>query len=331
MATKKLKSSGNTSVLKLSCCPAAHARAILEFTTGEKLALSPWWRTMPRLRIIKGTGDVRTYTTNTTSSSYDYRMSWRAANAPVFTLAHRGAEVDALKKRKRESAQVEACEQSKTVLFSHSTGECYVAKYCIHLSDGDPHVVVQYILEHQTPVHTRSSDSRCDDPTTAVNTTAITAAMAPLPPPFAFVSSLKVVDIVPCSDHLNKGRMPSAGERVVLMRNLESAWVKELYQQSIDNNGLSKLHASNFTDRRSVMWVGDANLNVVGDILNLQHTLPHKMECLVLLTDDPFLQIHIPVAAAAQQHRAALAVTTVAKAASSSLFSQFSLYHLQNM
>lgn len=215
--------------------------------------------------MVRGTGNVCSYVASATDAAEEYRLSWRAANAPVFTLAYRGGEVDALRKRKREA--VEASDESKTILFSHATRECYVAKHCIHLSEGDPQLLLQYIVE------------RLEDG--------------------VVMSSLKVVDINVQTTDVQM----TAGQRIETMRRIEDGWAKELYQQSLQN----KSGARNFTDRRSMMWVGDANLKVVSDILSLQPVLHHLMGSVVVLTSDPLLQIHIPVADAENQLRAAAA------------------------
>lgn len=80
-----------------------------------------------------------------------YMLSWRSTGAPVFTLAYRGSEVDALvggcdvvgdgcadKRRKKKrphysTLSPECTPASRTILFSHSTGECFIAKGSVHL------------------------------------------------------------------------------------------------------------------------------------------------------------------------------------------------------
>lgn len=49
-----------------------------------------------------------------------------------------------------------------------------------------------------------------------------------------------------------------------------------------------------YTDRRGVMWCGEVTRIKVIQMLNLQKDLRHPMESVVLLTENPYLQVHIP-------------------------------------
>lgn len=78
-------------------------------------------------------------------------VSWRCKDAPIFTLAYRGEEVDALHRGFHATGEcVESSSRSRTVMFSHLTGECFVARESIHLDPGDPHMIVQCITEAYT-------------------------------------------------------------------------------------------------------------------------------------------------------------------------------------
>lgn len=80
-----------TSVIQgLGCDEGYHARAIAEFTTGEIIVMSKWWSGMPRLRAYTGMMDIRFYMDASYHGQGCHMLSWRAANAPVFTLAYRG-------------------------------------------------------------------------------------------------------------------------------------------------------------------------------------------------------------------------------------------------
>lgn len=147
--------------------------------------MSKWWFGMPRLQASRGEMDIRFYMDACYQDEGRYMLSWRAANAPVFTVAYRGRvrctqsrsvlcptlacltifndplkEVDALigidptdcHTGTTEEASVgnghpDLSMRSRTIMFSHHTGLCYVAKPCIHLQAGDPHMIVQVITE----------------------------------------------------------------------------------------------------------------------------------------------------------------------------------------
>ena len=43
------------------------------------------------------------------------------------------------------------------------------------------------------------------------------------------------------------------------------------------------------------MWCGDVGRPEIAQMLQLRASLQHTMECAVILTDDPYLQVHIPI------------------------------------
>ena len=49
-----------------------------------------------------------------------------------------------------------------------------------------------------------------------------------------------------------------------------------------------------YTDKRGVMWCGEVTKTKVLQMIDLQKDLRHPMESVVILTQDPYLQIHIP-------------------------------------
>lgn len=102
---------------------------------------------MPKLQYCKGKGDIWGYIDAYHLDEGTCMVSWRAADAPIFTLAYRGNEVDALQAIAERNPSIESCDMSRTVLFSHSTGECFVAKKSIHLHPGDPQLILQVRLE----------------------------------------------------------------------------------------------------------------------------------------------------------------------------------------
>lgn len=46
---------------------------------------------------------------------------------------------------------------------------------------------------------------------------------------------------------------------------------------------------------KGVMWCGDVSRQQVTQMLQLRASLRHTMECAVILTDDPYIQVHIPI------------------------------------
>lgn len=214
----------NTEMMKYNM--AHHQRVIEEFTTGEKLSLAKWWMGLPKLKILGG-NSVKDYFDM--DERGNHMVSWRAGNeSPMFTLVYRGPEVDAL----HDLGIVDATERSRTILFSHATGECYVAKECIHLMHGDPMMLVQCIIDKT-------------------------------------MISLHVMDvIVPKS---------SARDRAGVVQALGRCF------------GLRQ----NCT--LGIMWCGDVTRHDVLGMLELRKNLEHTMSHVVILTDDPYVQIHLQV------------------------------------
>ena len=88
---KQSRSTCASSIIQgLGCDESHHARAIAEFTTGEVIVMSKWWSGMPKLRAYMGMMDVRFYIDADRHGHGCHMLSWRAAGAPVFTLAYRG-------------------------------------------------------------------------------------------------------------------------------------------------------------------------------------------------------------------------------------------------
>jgi hypothetical protein len=256
-----------------------HDRCIAEFTTGERLELSKWWfgSGMPRLLVhVKEGGGLIHYCTSSAYDPDEYMISWRVKDAPIFTLVYRGKEVDALKGRRR---MLESDDRSRTVMFSHATGECYIVSPDMHLQEGDPPLIVQYVQDtylrregegyvdllpleigerfgssnnNITGMDARTGEAVCGDEKVVL-------------------TSLKVVDCI-------IDEAASAKERVAVMQNIERKW-----SMSVTS-----------TRRRGVMWCGEVHNNVDGilQMIELRQTLKHCMEAVVLLTNDPFVQIH---------------------------------------
>lgn len=66
----------------------------MEFTTGERIVLSRWWSGLPRLRFARAKGgDLHGYMERASRGNGCMMLSWRAKDAPIFTLAYRGREV----------------------------------------------------------------------------------------------------------------------------------------------------------------------------------------------------------------------------------------------
>lgn len=217
-----------------------HQKVIEEFTTGEKLTLSTWWLGLPKLKRTIGK-DIRTYVDGCHHMDTEgcYMMSWRAndKNSPMFTLANRSQEVDALSGQK---GYPEHSERSRTILFSHETGECYIAKEGIQLRHGvDPSMVLVQCVVDQYPE--------------------------------GLVISLKVVDIIE--------KNMSARDRVGVM-------------QALGRNFQSR---PNLDPRLGIMWCGDVSRHDIMGMLGIREQLRHTMGFVVILTDDPYVQVHIPV------------------------------------
>lgn len=219
-----------------------HQKVVEEFTTGEKITLSTWWCGLPKLQKTVEK-DICTYVDacHHLNTEGCYMMSWKPGNTQneVFTLAYRGQEVDAL--LACENGYPEHSERSRTVLFSHETGECYVTKPGIQLRHDDPPMVlVQAVVD------------RGDEPN------------------IEFIS-LKIVDII------TKNISPR--DRVGMMQAL----------------GRSFQSRSNLDPRLGVMWCGDVSRHDLIGMLGIRGNLRHPMSHVVILTEDPYVQVHIPV------------------------------------
>lgn len=223
-----------------------------------------------------------------------YMISWRASGAPIFTLAYRGKEVDALnamkKKREKTCSKEETSENSRTVLFSHHTGECFVAKPCIHLQEGDPHMIVQvisdeYYLKEEagfTPLNGNDIFQLTGggyQKATGTNRLGVPVNGEEK----IKVLSMKVIDVDVDEDQ-------DARTRVALMQSIGRKW-SFMIQQKHETD----VSGHYYTDKRSVMWCGEVTKNQITQMLDLQKSLRHQMESVVLLTNDPYLQIHIPI------------------------------------
>jgi hypothetical protein len=199
---------------------------------------------MPKLQYCRGSGDIWAYINMCHLDEGACMISWRAADAPIFTLAYRGSEVDALQAIEEKNSSIESSDMSRTVLFSHSTGECFVAKKSIHLHPGDPQLIIQGVVD----VYDQG-----------------------------LVTSLKIVDVVSES---------KARDRVAIVQTLE----KKLEARRAAGGETS--------NRLGAMWCGEVTRASVCGMLSLRTSggmMRHKMGSVVILTGDPFLQVHTPL------------------------------------
>jgi hypothetical protein len=282
--------------------PSLHALAIREFTTGEYLPEGSWWSGTPILKladdhVASSRGgmhhpcirDPRDYIA-THGTECRHIMSWRARGAPVFSLVYRGKEVDAMQNSTATQDQdtapgtpVERTERSRTILVSHHDRRCYIVKPPLRLSNGDPLMIVQCIAERYRVCddrHFRALPPEKCDPGTGVNGThAETGAPMRGNDPVLFCT-LKVVDVVGVNHE------DSPRSRVAHMQALGRQWSCHAERES-DATGLAH--------RRGFMWCGDATRAHVVDLLKLRGEMRHEMQSIVILTPDPYRQIHIPV------------------------------------
>lgn len=129
--------------------------------TGQPLEqLCPWWmnmKTMTKTLITNASyADLATQLSNHYFGVHSYSedelpmehatclVSWRAKDAPLFTLSYRGLEAEALKNSPVLGIATDA---SRTVMFSHDTGHTYAANPAFHLCPGDPPLIVQCITD----------------------------------------------------------------------------------------------------------------------------------------------------------------------------------------
>lgn len=89
-------------------------------------------------------------------------------------------------------------------------------------------------------------------------------------------SCLKVVDII-----LPQGTPPE--KRWGMMQGIGHRWAHVCHN----------LDPLSLQCRRGVMWYGTASHHTYQEILDLIKQLDHKVECVVLLTHDPHLQVHL--------------------------------------
>lgn len=274
---------GNKKPWNPSCKREDHDMAVREFTTCERIVLSKWWTSMPRLRACKGHPSGVMHYIQGSTPDHDHMVSWRCRGAPLFTLAYRGGEVDAL--------QGSSCiEGSRTVMFSHLTGECFSVREGFHLDPGDPKVIVQCITEvYRQREGEGYADLSRDELESRFGVgalgsmggrakTGVNGAGEPVDgdEEVRFMC-MKVVD-VDVEDVNARGR-------AAIMQELGRRWARE---------------ASKRSNRMGVMWCGDATGDQVRSMLDLRRGLRHEMECVVILTGDPYLQVHIPVGPAAE-------------------------------
>lgn len=273
-----------------TCDIKSHQRAIQEFSTGQKLSLCKWWNTVPKLSactdysngILDSILQEEKSTTSTVLSSSSppkfMMTSWRVSGAPMFTIMYRGKEVNGMQSSllhhpststsstptftttttTTTPCAADFSSESKTIMFSHYDDECYVAVPCIQLEPGDPPMIVQYIVEDNG------------------------------------ISCLKMVDVILSDpDHVDGvGRCPV--ERVAAMHSISKRWTEQ-FQNANMSEPSSSTTTTSLTNRRGAMWYGVASNVTLCQILDLRCQLHHVMECIVILTDDPHMQYHLPI------------------------------------
>lgn len=301
------------------CNPLAHQKAIREFSTGQKLSMCVWWGTVPRLHATSdncSVGPILASSSSDINSGQNFAqtsrlkrskpsekageivmMSWRALDAPLFTIMNRGREVDSLT---YNYPNCEECctpppdfvEESRTIMFSHHDEQCYVAQQCIQLERGDPPIIVQFITDIEVQP---GADSQKE------------------------VSCLKMVDVILASPEHPDGVGVCPSKRVEVMKRISEKWAwvsqnqiieKQIIEKQNENqvekvttkseNRCWKLDSANsqkgrYTDRRGAMWYGLVTSESIKQVCDLRRTLRHTMECLIILTEDPHMQIHIPM------------------------------------
>ena len=141
----------------LKCCKKESVDKAIAYISGYQprpqvlpLQILPWWK-QSELMMVKGEHHIGEYLSNAdrmpparhnfTGNDQEYQeymnlcmieskylMSWRAKDAPLFTVFYRGSEMDALVSAFGDdddhSDTKAVCK--KTVFFSHDTGECYI-------------------------------------------------------------------------------------------------------------------------------------------------------------------------------------------------------------
>ena len=176
------------------------------------------------------------------------------------------------------SSSPERLGTSRTVLLSHETGECFITRAGIQLRHGDPPMVVQCITDvyAQSDVHGYRELPRDElvnrfghDATwTGIDTNDIPVRAGDR----VSILALKIVDIA-------IARPPI--ERVSIMQAI----------------GTSLQGRPGISNRLSIMWCGDVTRSCIQGMLDLRETrLRHTMSDVVIMTEDPYVQIHIPTA-----------------------------------
>ena len=288
------------------CDLACHQRAIEEFTTGETIKLSKWWCGLPRL-VASHDKSINHYIEACHEDEGCHMVSWRAQGAPIFTLLYRGHEVDALKiagQDDEDEDYPERRETSRTVLFSHQTRECFVAKKGLHLRHGDPAVMVQCITdtylqrEGQGYQELSKEEIASRFSAEAKTITGINSNGDPVcGSDTVSVLALKIIDMA------NEISSPSTSIGGALSSQSTSIGGASSSNTSpIDR--VTAMHAigvclqrrPEMTHKLSVMWCGKVSVQATMDMLNLRHTcLRHTMSHVVIMTEDPYVQIHLQV------------------------------------
>lgn len=269
--------------------------------------MSKWWCNgsgMPKLQYCKGKGDIWGYIDAYHLDEGTCMVSWRAADAPIFTLAYRGNEVDALQAIAERNPSIESCDMSRTVLFSHSTGECFVAKKSIHLHPGDPQLILQGVVDTYTEKEGVGYEDVCGaelQKRFGTSTTQFTGVngngRAVNGDDPVLVTSLKIVDVVSDS---------KARDRVAIVQTLE----KKLE---------ARRAAGETSNRFGAMWCGEVTKAAVCGMLSLRTSggmMRHRMGSVVILTNDPFLQVHMSVDEVDQKIRKSPGIVGAGKRAS---------------
>lgn len=307
------------------CDPEAHARAIVEFTTGERIVLSRWWSGLPRLQFARSNRGLEDCIACAEKGDGCLMLSWRAKDAPIFTLAYRGREV--LCRISLPAAPVcstIAVRPPDTRSAGHGPAGGRGGGGAI------PHrpVLPQHggLLRgqaghthrargpgHGGPVHHGGvhAEGGAFPNTIAIWPCACTDDPTSAPKPqgqgydaergvdaqgrevcgddTVLCSSLKVIDV---DVGHPMGDAPSARCRAGIMQAIGQRWERA-----------PPLHGADACQqrRRGIMWCGELRRNEALQVLSLRHTLRHTMQSLVILTSDPYLQVLIPVQDAERQ------------------------------
>lgn len=260
MKEEKRRARDNNSAV-VATDPRLHAQALAEFTTGEILndQAYPWWKGLTKVQAIVPT-------------EKDLEYIWQqqcladmpAPTGSEFMLTWRceGAPLFSMVYRGDEVADTTAAAtkrqrergEKNTILFSHFTQKCYFANATTQLHAEDPSPLLVQFL--------------CN--------------------PDGSAGCIKVIDI------LSPSLLPSSSPRIraAHLQNLSKEW-------SMTTTTTAAADGQPFTAKRSdrvgVMWCGDLTCHTLCNLLHLQNTtLQHTVAAAVLLTPDPYLQLHIP-------------------------------------